>query len=191
MRKINMSPREIVLCMLGESGGSIKGKTKLQKRGYFLSLRIDHDLGYKPHYYGPFSPTIDSAISELKALGFVEERIDRFGAAGDQGFEIKRFEYVLTEDGKSVIEVLKQSKSKDYSLVSTALAKVAGNHEPDYVVQSVAAKAIFILKQQKKPMNSQQIREEAKKFDWNVSAENLNKAVEYLRKIELVSLSGK
>ena len=75
-------------------------------------------------------------------------------------------------------------------MVSAVLAKVAGN-EPDYVVQSVAAKAIFILKQQKKPMNSQQIREEAEQFDWKVSPESLNKAVEYLQKIGLVSLKSK
>ena len=47
--------RDVVLLAYKTFGGTIKGKTMLQKRVYFLSVFLKVDLGYEAHYYGAYS----------------------------------------------------------------------------------------------------------------------------------------
>ncbi len=48
-----MKASEVFLLMLGEAGGTMRGKTLIQKRAYFLNVLLDLGLPYNPHYYGP------------------------------------------------------------------------------------------------------------------------------------------
>ena len=59
-----MDARDFVALTLMASGGHIQGKTKLQKLVYFtgaLTGMLD-GLGYRAHYYGPFSPTVAAGL---------------------------------------------------------------------------------------------------------------------------------
>jgi len=97
-----MTPERIILLIIDKNDGLIRGKTLLQKRAYFLSILLDLDLGYRPHYYGPYSPIIQGTLDKLKATGFVEERMQGFEALSIFPFESRRFDYALTDDGKKV-----------------------------------------------------------------------------------------
>ena len=61
--------RDVVLLAYKAFGGTVKGKTMLQKRVYFLSVFLNADLGYEAHYYGPYSEAVATANLEMKSLG--------------------------------------------------------------------------------------------------------------------------
>src|SRR5579872_2376708 len=96
----------LFICHYTLSGGEIWGRTKLQKTIYFLGILTGNleDLGYRAHYYGPYSDSVTAAVARLKALGFVSESSLHTGAVSDDGFEIARHELVMTEEGKSIAE---------------------------------------------------------------------------------------
>jgi len=163
---MNLSPRDIVLEIIAEEGGSIQGKTLIQKKAYFVGVKLEWDLGHQPHFYGPYSPAIESALGDLRGLGFVEEYLLGFGDIRDSGFEAKRYDYVLTEDGQKAVKRLKDRNSEDYLKVKSTLDRIRNASKPDYLTLSVAAKVMYILKNKRKPLDKNAISSEAKELDW-------------------------
>src|SRR5438067_2288305 len=96
-------------------GGSIKGKTKFQKVVYFLGVMTGHldDLGYRAHFYGPYSGDVDDAINRLSSLDFVTRTVSRMGAVDRFGFEVGRNDYVLNDQGRTVA----QSKARNQPML--------------------------------------------------------------------------
>lgn len=185
-----MTAENLILLILAQEGGRLSGKTLLQKRAYFVSEILDFRLGFRPHYYGPYSDTIDSGIAQCKALGFVQEQTQGFGIVNN-GFEVMRYDYSLTEDGKKVVEFLKMENSEDCQRVSeclTALAK-AGDFS-DYVTLSIAAKTFLILKQTSAPMMGEEIRKAAGRLNWTISPESLQKAIDFLNNAGLINVNA-
>jgi uncharacterized protein YwgA len=120
-----MNPRDVVLMVLDTYGGSVSGKTLLQKVCYFLDVAFDFDLGFKAHHYGPYAPAIEDAIGELKELGFVQEETTGFGVMSSSGFgELKRFDYRLTNDGKEVVTNLKGQLHEEWNKVARMVESI-------------------------------------------------------------------
>src|SRR5688572_30485443 len=105
---------DFVLLAYKAFGGSIKGKTMLQKRMYFLSVMLGVDLGYGPHYYGPYSAAVAAANADLKGVGFLGERSSPWGF-DHRGFEMARYDYELTEAGQRVAERKSRSQTDLWS----------------------------------------------------------------------------
>lgn len=180
-----MKTAHFVLCLIDVCGGSIQGRTLLQKRAFFVSELSDVELDFEAHYYGPFSAQIDSAVSQLKSLGFVDEAPIGFGIARG-GFEMKRYDYRITEDGKEVVEVLREQSSDEYDQISKAFERIRAAGNPDYIELSIAAKAYFILKKGSKPMSRNELAHEAERFDWSITAHSLDGAIDFLEHLKLV-----
>jgi len=172
-----MTPERIILLIIDKNDGLIRGKTLLQKRAYFLSILLDLDLGYRPHYYGPYSPIIQGTLDKLKATGFVEERMQGFEALSIFPFESRRFDYALTDDGKKV--------ESDAITSSLGRLKRAGDNG-DYRILSVAAKTFHVLEINNAPMKVSEIREEARKLGWNISPDQIDNAASLLENLGLV-----
>jgi len=181
-----MNASEFLLSMIAASGGSVDGRTLLQKRSYFVLLisGVPLDLGFRAYYYGPYSSTLDGTLTQLKNLGFVEESSTGFGVLSG-GFEMRRYDYRLTEDGKKVLEPLLQAT--EYEAVERAIQQIRDAGEPDYMQLSIAAKAHYILQKQDKRMSTTELLAEAKEFNWNISGHSLERAVEYLKSIGLAT----
>jgi hypothetical protein len=118
----------------------------------------------------------------LKNLGFVEEANTGFGVLSG-GFEVRRYDYSLTEDGE---EICKPLVSKpEYPAIQKAIQTIQGAGEPNYMELSIAAKAYYILLKRGEPMTRHQVVEEAKKFNWSISDQSLNHAVDLLHHVQL------
>lgn len=183
-----MNPRDLVLMVLDAYGGSISGKTLLQKVCYFMDVSFGLDIGFKAHHYGPYAPTIEDAIGELKELGFISEETTGFGIQSSSGFgEVKRYDYRLTNDGKEVVGALKQKMSEQWENVRQRVQSIRANGEPNYQDLSVAAKSYFILRRQNKPMTDGEIKNEARRIGWQVTPENIQKAITLLGSLNLVT----
>lgn len=179
-----MNPLFFLISLIDASGGEIQGRTLLQKRAYFVSVLVGQgvSLGFDAHYYGPYSATVDGTIAEMNNLGLVEEANTGFGVMSG-GFEMRRYDYRLTLDGKRIIGAI--SSSQDYSEIKAAYEKILAAGDPNYLELSIAAKAYFILRKKKVPMTTAELAEEAKSFRWDIKPASLSKAVEFLRNLGL------
>jgi uncharacterized protein YwgA len=181
-----MNASQFVLSLIRASGGKVQGRTLLQKRGYFVSLLtgLSPSLGYQAHYYGPYSSTLDGTVTQMKNLGFIEEGTTGFGVVSG-GFEMRRYDYSLTEDGEKVLQPF--SKSTEYHAIEAAVRKIREAGDPDYVELSIAAKAFFILQKQQKAMTAAELLKEATKFNWNIPEHSLGRAVAFLTAVGLTA----
>jgi uncharacterized protein YwgA len=185
-----MTTYDFVHLALLASGGEIRGKTKLQKTVYFLGLLTGphQGLGYRAHYYGPYSDEVADAVRTLNGLGFVDRTTAGVGSSDPRGFEIKRTDYKLNPSGTSIASA-KAAKSPELwaELVKAArvLNEVAG--KLDYVKLSVVAKTYFLLHQQGRPGTEGDLKNLARHFGWDVMEEEVLEAAGYLRRMGLAS----
>lgn len=171
--------------LLKASGDTIVGKTMIQKQNYFLSLILKKDLGFKPHYYGPYSPAVEQALDELIGAGFVDMTRSTFGIDTNTGFEFKRYDFALTKNGKNLAEIVKAENAQTYKEIEEFVKKIEGN-KTDYLSLSIAAKAYFVLDKEGGPMNKDAIKEKANLFGWNITNEDIDKAITILRQLNRI-----
>jgi uncharacterized protein YwgA len=182
--------RDVVLLLI-EAYGGIRGRTLLQKICYFADVKVSLGLGFRPHYYGPYSATVEEALGELKALGFVSEEIIGYGVVQNPGFgEFRRYDYRLTKDGERIVNQVKANYPDIYRRISEIAQWIKDCGNPDYRELSLAAKTCFILKKQDKPVTFAELEREARKFNWDLPTDSINKAVECLNKLRLAKSSG-
>jgi uncharacterized protein YwgA len=177
----------LVLLVLDHSGGAISGKTLLQKRCFFLGELLGKDLHYQAHYYGPYSVEVEEGLAKLKGLGFVQERSLGFGVADNVGFEVRRYDYTLTDDGRTVVKTLKQRQPAECAEIMSILDNLKGAGDTgDYVELSIAAKTCHILSETESPMTTSAIRTAAEDLGWDISEESINKACDFLQKLNVI-----
>jgi|SRR5581483_8332467 len=184
-----LSAEYLILLTIDNNGGQLSSKTLLQKRTYFLSVLLDFDMSFKAHFYGPFSPEIESCLTQLKTLGFIEERPIKFGIADTVGFEYRRYDYELTDDGEEIVASLNKTYPREVKRVNAVLDKLkeAGD-TGDYVSLSIAAKINHILRMGEREMGFNEIKGAAKKLGWSIGDQEIEKAASFLKNLKLVSV---
>lgn len=183
-----MKTSDFLLCVMGAMGGSVNGRTLLQKTCYFVSVQLEGeiDLDFKAHYYGPYSPIIDNALARMTGLGFVEQSTKGFGSANSAGFEIRRNDYKFTEDGEEIFEFLCKRNAQEYRRIEKAVNNIKAAGEPDYRELSIAAKAYYIIHNQGGAVTIGAIRSEARELGWEVEPQSLDHAVNFLENLNLI-----
>lgn len=173
-----LTSNDLVLLVLEASGGTISGKTLLQKRLYFVGLSLNKDLGYRAHFYGPYSAEVNSSLSECSSLGFVDERMSGFGITDHAGYEVRRYDYVLSDEGKEVAEDLKARYKRSYGTIRQTLAVLKDSGDADdYQDLSIAAKTMHIVREHGGGLDGYGVIDEAKKLGWKVSKCEADKAL--------------
>lgn len=188
-----MTPYDFLHLTLLAVGGEIRGRTKVQKTVYFLGVlsNLLPDLGFRPHFYGPYSDAISEALIKLKARDFLTESVRSAGAIGSRGFEIARHDFRLTDEGRKIAE----QKAKAYPVVWKKLHDVVLRFKKagdiDYMRMSVAAKTYFMLRKSGKPVSLAQLSESANELGWEASAEDIKESISFLEKLGLVKREAK
>lgn len=181
-----MQPLDYVIFAHGAFDNGITGRTVLQKIVYFLSVIMEENLGYNPHYYGPYSSQVAEANSELKELNYLKEVTTVYGY-NNQGFEITKYNYSLTEDGLKLLERKKKRYSAEWERICTIADKIKSAGSMDYMELAMAAKAFMILQQEGYAANREIIKAKAKQLGWSIDDRSLDKALSFLENIELVT----
>lgn len=172
-------------------GGEIKGKTRLQKTVYFLGVLTDSvdQLGYRAHYYGPYSQEVANACSRLRSLGFVDQNVCGGGIVAESGFEVARYDFRLTDAGRAVAEL----KARKYAELNRTLKKAAEKlkvaGEINYMKMSIAAKTHFLLEEKGRARKDELVKL-ARRLGWDVTEPDVDEAGEYLQKLDLVKVVG-
>ncbi len=183
-----MNTYDFVHLALDSLGGEVHGKTKLQKTIYFLGILSDNldDLGYRPHYYGPFSPEVAAAVDRLRALRFLDQNIRSVGMIDRHGFEVTRTDYRLTEEGRRIAEHKAQRHADFWPRLEHAVKVFRRANEEDYVKLSVAAKTFFMLGHRRGKADEADLQILAEKFGWSVSLDQIREGARYLKALALV-----
>lgn len=184
-----MIPRHLFLIMLDHAGGTIAGKTLTQKRAYFVGILLGTDIGFSPHYYGPFSAELDASVGSCKALGFAREDVSNLGMVDAHGFEVRRFTYSLTEDGRKVVANLEAKEGSEVDEVRAALDRIRQAGDDDYFRLSIAAKALCIIREKEGRPRPNDVVDAASEFGWVLSSQQVDDACAFLRKLGLLSLA--
>jgi len=181
-----MKIRHLILMLLKASGDRIESKTKLQKEIYFISLLLGRNLEFKAHYYGPYSFNVEQGLDELIGAGFINMKRDVFGIDMERGFEVKRYEFYLTASGKKFVKILEKENSNEYKKIKEFVNKLKEIRNPDYISLSIAAKTYFILNKEGEHLSKSQIIDKANKLGWDISKNDINVAIDILKKLDLM-----
>ena len=182
-----MDIRDFLLLAYNAFNGEFSGKTTMQKKIYFLGVILNkvEELGYKPHYYGPYSAKVNEANEILKSLGFVSEMINSAGIVNDQGFEIIKYYYRLTDSGNRIVLKKIDNNSSDWDQIKNAAKRISQGGNIDYMRLSIAAKEHFILSKNKSEISLGDVKEMANRLGWSVSEKELQDATDFLENISL------
>lgn len=184
-----MNPNDFTTLALLAMGGEIQGKTKLQKTVFFLGLLTDclEDLGYRAHFYGPYSDEVDSAVTWMKTIGAIDQNVSSWGS-DPSGFELQRYDFRLNEQGRRFAEMKAHQQGQLWERLQRAsqLLKEAGN--VDYMDMSIAAKTYFML-EKKGPASPMELSRLARRFGWTVTPRQIEEAVAYLGRLGLIEAS--
>jgi len=150
-----MDTYDFVHLSLHALGGQVSGRTKLQKLMYFAGILTEMipELGYRPHYYGPYSAEVAGAVDRVRGLGFVDLNMTRATAVDPLGFEVARSDFTLNDEGKRMVEAKARHDPKMWSKIQTAVARLKNASTADYVHLSIAAKIFFMLGEKKETIS--------------------------------------
>lgn len=189
---MTIDPYDFVHLSFLAVGGEIKGKTKLQKTVYFLGVLTDmvDQLGYRAHYFGPYSQDVANACSRLRSLGFVDQKVCGSGTVSESGFEVARHDFSLTEDGHAVAKLKARRKYVELTeALNKAVEKLNDAGEIDYMQMSIAAKIVYMLERKERATEGELVKV-AQRFGWKVTEDEVSKAGQYLQKLGLVEVVG-
>lgn len=178
-----MKTRYLILMLLKACDGSINSKTKLQKQLYLASLIMNYDLGYKAHYYGPYSNEVEEGLSELIGAGFMNMTRTVYGFNEGSGFEMKRYDFSLSPVGAKYADEISMENNEKFIVINNLVNKLKEIGDPDYISLSLASKAYYILKNEGNSLKKNQIVNKAKEFNWDINDRDVEKAVEILVKL--------
>lgn len=168
-------------------GGSIHGRTLLQKIAYFIGDKLEIDLGYGAHYYGPYSKEMTASLQDQMGIGaLIENRKEsRHLFAGHDGAKVF-YEYTVTKRGLTARELHQQWGGDDYKK-AVKIAKKIKSLKVDYMPLAFASKVHYILSRAKdEVMNSKGVTEEAGKLGWSMSEDDVRKGIEILTKLDYI-----
>jgi uncharacterized protein YwgA len=186
---MQIDTKHIILWALDELGDRPNGRTYLQKLCFFVGKALDQDLGFRAHYYGPYSDRVSGDISFLVANGYIYESRKGSGMADGQGWEVARFDYRLTDRGREAVVWLDRAHPEESRAARAAVKRVLAAGDLSYVGLSLAAKTYWILTDQGRPMTFDSIAEKAQQFRWTVSKDDVKQAADFLQRLELASVA--
>lgn len=175
-----MKKNELIITILGTGPNIIDGRTTIQKLAYFSSLKTGIDMGYRPHYYGPYSSLVASYLEDLVALDFVIEKGRR--TVRDRTM----YSYTLNEDGSALVKKIERKYPDEYSVIKDVVTKCDKIVHNNVYVLSWAAKVHYVLAQTKKSMTYDDAIAVSKLFGWKLSEKQVESAVKLLLALRLI-----
>ena len=178
----------VLLTLLYSEKKMIAGRTLLQKTLYFLNEMLDLGIDFRSYYYGPYSSEITDCLDSLKVAGIISENIEQLPAFDfNVTFEPRKYTYFLGATGENIakdIEKTKLDAAEKIKNILSEMEKYGVVH--DYKNLSIAAKMHHILKKEKKPMEADDILEEAKALEWHIDEKEAADAISFLKQIKMI-----
>ena len=172
----------ILLVVAQEPGETIRGRTLLQKKLYFLSVLCGLDYGFAPHFYGPYSSPVSDEVGTLLAVGFLEQSSRSSNETLGRARDLRRYDYTLTPAGHEVVASYGE-RARPY----TQALELINDHRiaRDANLLSVAAKVHLIVRQLG-TATADDIGRRARELGWDLTERDVEGVAEYLTQLDLV-----
>ena len=120
----------------------------------------------------------------MKALDFLKEDVSVYGW-DHKGFEMARYDYSLTEDGKKLLERKKKRYPEEWEKMERCAKAIKDVGNLNYMELAMAAKAYMIINREGGKANKSTIKTIAEKLGWSITETELDRAIDFLDKIKL------
>ena len=179
----------LLLVVKNEGENGLRGRTLLQKKVYFLSVLMKVDLGFSPHFYGPYSSYVAGHLDSLVNCGLLREVTESFSTSlEDKNIfgEIRRHTYFFPDDAEEMWQDLQ--KKTEFSKWEKTLERInSQKFSNDFDYLSIAAKVYYIVSR-KKEITLRAVRQVAEGYGWNVSKVAIENALSFLTELNLVKV---
>jgi uncharacterized protein YwgA len=171
---------EFLLALLYAVDDAVDGRTTIQKLAYFASVRAKIDMGYFPHYYGPYSSEVATNLENLVALDFLVE-------TGRSTMHNRiMYRYYLTKDGEALAKRIEARYPEEFAIIENVVKKCGRIVHYNMNVLSWAAKVHYILTKSAKPLTYSDAVAVGKSFGWKLSEKEIQSAVKLLSALKLI-----
>ncbi len=183
----------LLLVVKNEGENGLRGRTLLQKKIYFLSVLMDVDLGFTPHYYGPYSSFVAAHLDGLVNYGVLKETTESFAtASGEQTpwGEIRKHTYIYSIIPEVAEEVWSAAQGKpDFDEWSQKLKFINDQKLAcDSNKLSIAAKVHYIVSWEGNgPLTLPQVQQIAEEYNWKIDKESIKNVLSFLEQLGLVT----
>jgi hypothetical protein len=175
-----MSERDYVLAVL-DAAGRVPGRTMLQKLVYLLGRTGGRDLGYAPHFYGPYSAEVQRITNDLRDLGLIDEGVEVLSPWAPDQFDVHQFRYALTDSGRQEAATLDASLRADAArVVGAAKSANAWGQSP-----LAAAAKLDHLRQIEPGLDFGDVPTLAASFGWRLTPGHARQAARLLEELGL------
>ena len=177
-------PADAIILLLDRAGNQgIQGKTVLQKKLYFVGVMANLSFNHRPHFYGPYSRSVETELGLLTALGYIDEEVNL--VSGLEGRYYKRHDFSLTAEGRQFAERIKTRESSFASDVIEAVEHLDKQGPASPNTLSIAAKVHHIIAREAHAVTYQEFQDSASKLGWEVDVRDANLAADFLTRLGL------
>lgn len=182
----------LIICVVGSNKAQrIVGRTQLQKDTYFVCEKLGIDCGFAPHYYGPYSRTVDNAVDTLVSVGFLAESEESFLDSTRPDSYFSRYTYSLRDEGKQILGEIKKKEPRTVKKIEEVMQVIERmGLSANYLSISAAAKTYCILKEERSGLSSREISKKARSFNWKISETKIDKVADFLIELDLAKRAG-
>lgn len=178
-----LSAHNVIILTLIALGDRPVGRKALQKLIYFATKKISANIGYKPHFYGPFSKDVAVALEDLVAIGCLNEETIKT-------YTYESHLYTLTPEWTKVAGEDKMTECSSYEIIHDIVKKCDDYCKLSANTLSYVAKAFYVLKDANPDkdikITNQNVKSMGQKFGWNIPAPYLNGGFKLLSELNLV-----
>jgi len=179
---------DTILIAIDSAGGTISGRTTIQKLVYYFKEKGLVEVNYRPYYYGPFSSDVTCTLEALvtyEFLGDIMETPDTTGYANVNP-DWKRYTYRITEDGQQVVSMLKSNYRAEVEQISEIVRICNRHNQLDPNALSWAAKVHYILMQNRAITGADGVKTAASEYNWDLSESQIEQGTDLLQKLDLL-----
>ena len=148
---------------------------------------MDIDLGFSPHYYGPYSSYVASHLDSLVNCGLLREVTESFSNDQNVFGEIRRHTYSIPDNVEPVWQDIQQ-KSR-FSEWRDAINRINDRGiSGDFNKLSIAAKVYYIVSwEENGTLTLPQVQRIAEDYKWDVKPEDIKSVLFFLTELGLVT----
>ena len=167
---------------LKANGGSIEGRTMIQKLIYFEQTLVPFTgIDYTSHFYGPFSRNVAAGLAKLYEFSFIDEK-----NISQPVFDMHR--YILTTSGKRLSEKVVKENSEYYEIIHKIVTSCNTICNLRAHPISYAAKIHHIVSHKLKnneKVTNKEIQDRASDFGWDMDEKDIQDGKNLLVKLDL------